>query len=74
MVNVQKIKQKRFNAFKQGHLNNIIGKHFKLSHREVGDIIYEDVLLDEVPIAYFEYKNGTATFVELEPCVAEKVV
>jgi len=74
MVNVQKVKQKRFNIFRQGNLNKIIEKHFKTSRRDEGDIIYEDVLLDGVPMAYFKYENETVTFVELESCVAEKEV
>lgn len=65
MVNVQKVKQKRFDAFKQGHLNNLISKYIKLSRRDEDGIVYEDISINGKVVAYFKYETGLASFVEV---------
>ena len=66
MVNVQKQRAKALNRFKNTHINNCVVKNLKFEKREVGDFLYEDIVLMDKVVGTFVYNKtaGQLTFEE----------
>jgi hypothetical protein len=76
MVNVQKQKQKKYEKFKNDHINALVGEHVLLYRRDgADDVIYEYILVDGSVKGWFKYHDGIVTFEKMiYPEVVQDVV
>jgi hypothetical protein len=74
MTRIEKLQLRKLIQFKKQKFNELLTQIVKVTRREEGNNVYEDIIIDGKLIAYFLYDGQTVKFVRCnggDACVEE---
>jgi hypothetical protein len=75
MVNKNKQKQRAYAAFKNKHINALVGQYVKLIRRDGAEgVIYEYIVIDGSVKGWFKFHNGIVTYEAMDYTIKPVVV